>query len=260
MFFRSNKEIKTGELKLSDFNQIWTKFCFLDESGSLSNRTEPYFTVGLLKMSMPYYLQSKILYQRSKLNFHDEIKFNKISKKNIDFAKFVVDSVFDTRSLSFYSYTTHKDSKYFQNNFAEDVWSAYEKITLKLLDAALAEQEILILIADHVTTPKDVKFEVDIKKNFNTSKKRLALSGVCRFDSKSNDLLQIVDLIIGSITYDIKYKNKLVSGDKSKLELVEYIKCKLGTDTFAKGFRNYSFNIFVEQGSGIEANEKGLSS
>ena len=260
MFFKLNKEIKTGNLKLSDYDQIWTKFCFLDESGSLSNRTEPYFTVGLLKMSMPYYLQSKILYQRSKLNFHDEIKFNKISKNNIDFAKFVVDSFFDTRSLSFYSYTTHKDSKYFQNNFANDIWSAYEKITLKLLGASLSEKEILILIADHITTPKDVRFEVNIKKDFNASKKRLALAGVCRFDSKSNDLLQIVDLIIGSITYDIKYQNKLVSGDGYKLNLVEYIKKQLGTDTLTKGFRNRSFNIFVEQDNGVKANEKGLSS
>lgn len=260
MFFKANKEIMTKDLKLSDYNQIWTKFCFLDESGSLSNRTEPYFTVGLLKMSMPYYLQSKILYQRSKLNFHDEIKFNKISKNNIDFAKFVIDAFFETRSLNFYSYTTHKESKYFQNNFAKDIWSAYEKITLKLLGASLAEKEILILIADHITTPKDIKFEVNVKKNFNTSKKRLALSGVCRFDSKSNDLLQIVDLIIGSITYDIKYENKLVSGDKYKLTLVKYIKNKLGTTTFTKGFRNYLFNVFVEQDNGIEAIEKGLSS
>ena len=251
MFFKSKREIKTEDLKLSDYGQIWTKFCFLDESGSLSNRTEPFFTVGLLKMSMPYYLQSKILYQRSKLNFHDEIKFNKISKNNIDFAKFVVGSFFDTRSLGFYSYTTHKESKYFQSNFAKDIWSAYEKITLKLLDASLAEKEILILIADHITTPKDVKFEVNIKKNFNTSKKRLALSGVCRFDSKSNDLLQIVDLLIGSITYDIKYQNKLVSGDEYKLNLVEYIKKQLGTDTLTKGFRNRNFNIFVEQDNGM---------
>lgn len=260
MFFKLNKETKTGDLKLSNYDQIWTKFCFLDESGSLSNRTEPYFTVGLLKMSMPYYLQSKILYQRSKRNFYDELKFNKISKNNIDFAKFVVDSFFDTRSLNFYSYTTHKESKYFQNNFATDIWSAYEKITLKLLDASLSEKEILILIADHITTPKDTKFEVNIKKNFNASKKRLALSGVCRFDSKSNDLLQIVDLIIGSITYDIKYENKLVSGDKYKLDLATYIKKQLGINVFIKGFRNRSFNIFVEQDNGVKANEKGPSS
>lgn len=259
MFFKSNKEIKTEDLKLSDYDQIWTKFCFLDESGSLSNYTEPYFTVGLLKMSMPYYLQSKILYERSKRNFHDEIKFNKISKNNIDFAKFIIDCLFDTRSLSFYSYTTHKKSQYFQNNFSTDIWSAYEKITLKLLGASLGEKEILILVADHVTTPRDVKFEVNIKKNFNGSKKRLALSGVCRFDSKSNDLLQVVDLIIGCINYDIKCENKLIPGSKYKLEIVEYLKNKVGILTFANGFKNHNFNIFIERDSGVVSNEKGPS-
>lgn len=32
MFFKINKEIKTEDLKLSDYDQIWTKFCFLDET------------------------------------------------------------------------------------------------------------------------------------------------------------------------------------------------------------------------------------
>jgi Protein of unknown function (DUF3800) len=256
-FFKNKKEIPTQDLKLSDFDQIWTKFCFLDESGSLSNNTEPYFTVGVLKMSQPYYLQSKILYERNKQNFHDEMKFNKISKQNISFIKFIIDSVFDTNSLNFYSYTTHKGSHYFQKNFSSDVWSAYEKITLKLLDAALSEKEILILIADHITTPKDVKFEVSVKKHLNLSKQRLALAGVCRFDSKANDLLQVVDLIIGCITYDIKCYNQIIPGSQYKLELVRHLKEKLGASTFAEGFRNHNFNVFVEQDGKVK--EKGPS-
>ena len=258
-FFKNNKEIKTEDLKLSDYDQIWTKFCFLDESGSLSNYTEPYFTVGILKMSMPYYFQSKILYERSKQHFYDELKFNKISNNNIGFAKFIIDCLFDTKSLSFYSYTTHKQSQYFQNNFSKDIWSAYEKITLKLLGVSFGEKEILILVADHITTPREVKFEVNIKKNFNESKQRLAIAGVCRFDSKSNDLLQVVDLIIGCINYDIKCEKKLIPGSKHKLELVQYLKEKLGTKTFAKGFKNHNFNIFVEQDDGVFINEKGPS-
>lgn len=250
-FFKNNKEIKTQDLKLVDFDQIWTKFCFLDESGSLSNPTEPYFTVGVLKTSQPYYLQSKILYERSKKNFHDEMKFNKLSKLNIDFAKFVIDSIFETQSLSFYSYTTHKQSSYFQNNFSSGAWAAYEDITLKLMHAALAEKEILILLADHITTPREVKFEVEVKKKFNRSKQRLALAGVCRFDSKSNDLLQVVDLIIGCITYDVKCANNQIPGSKYKLELAQYLKSKLGIATFASGFKNYNFNVFVEQDTGI---------
>lgn len=79
-------------------------------------------------------------------------------------------------------------------------------------------------------------------------KKRLALAGVCRFDSKANDLLQVVDLIIGAITYDIKLSKKAVSGSKYKIELVDFLKAKLGATTFLpQGFKNYNFNIFVDK-------------
>ena len=112
--------------------------------------------------------------------------------------------------ISKYSYSISTKSDYYLKNFDKNPWLAYEQITIKLLEAALSPQEIIILIADHVTTPKDIRFEVEVKKKFNKSKKRLALAGVCRFDSKSNDLLQLVDLLIGAITYDIKFTKKLV--------------------------------------------------
>lgn len=256
-FFRNKKEVPTEDLKLKDFGSIWTKFCFLDETGNLNSEKDPYFTVGIIKMSQPYYLQSKILYERNVKNFHDEMKFNQLSKNNIEFAKFGIGALLDTRSINFYSYTTKKDSWYFKKHFESDQWIAYEKITLKLLDAALSENEILVLIADYVTTPKNIRFEVNTKKNFNTSKKRLALAGVCRFDSKSNDLLQIVDLLVGCITYDLKLSDKVVPGSKAKKEVVQYLKENLGVDSFGQGFKNRSFNIFVERG---EENEKGRSS
>jgi len=92
------------------------------------------------------------------------------------------------------------------------------------------------------------------------------LAGVCRFDSKSNDLLQLVDLLIGAVTYDIKFTKKLVDGARYKLEIVDYLKSKLGAGTFIKGFKNHSFNIFVDKTGRLdmsqnnEVNEKGLSS
>ena len=256
MFFKFTKEKSINDITLSEYDKIWTKFCFLDESGSLNNKTEPYFTIGILKMSTPFYLQSKIAYERTKSNFHDELKFNKLSKNNINFAKIIIDSIFDTKSLSFYSYTTHKKSKYFIKNFSNDEWMAYEEITLKLLDAVLSKREILILIADHIVTPKEIKYEVNIKKYFNKKNNRLSVAGVCRFDSKSNDLLQVVDLLIGAITYDLKLQNNLVSGSFFKTELVGYLKGKLGVSNFVEGFRNNSFNIFVEKDDGSSDHTK----
>lgn len=265
-FFKNNKEIKTEDLKLSDYDQIWTKFCFLDETGTLSDQKEQYFTVGILKMSQPYYLQSKLYFERSKIRFYDEVKFNKLSKNNLAFAKIAIDALFETKSISFYSYSISTQSDYYLKNFDKNPWLAYEQITLKLLNVALSLHEIIILIADYVKTPKEIRFEVDIKKKFNHVAKRLALAGVCRFDSKSNDLLQLVDLLISAITYDIKFKKGLVPGSKCKIELVDYLKRKLGTDNFVKGFKNHNFNVFVDKTDHLDStnnnktNEKGLSS
>ena len=98
---------------------------------------------------------------------------------------------------------------------------------------------------------------VNVKKNFNKSKNKLALAGVCRFDSKSNDLLQITDLLIGCITYDLKLEYDIVSGSKYKIQLSDYLKSKYGIISFKDGFSNYNTKIFVEK---IVANEKGPSS
>jgi len=57
------------ELTLADYKNIWTPFCFIDESGTLDIKSQPYFTVGMIKCSQPYYLQQKIKYIRSKNRF-----------------------------------------------------------------------------------------------------------------------------------------------------------------------------------------------
>ncbi len=265
-FFKFNKEAKTEDLKLSDYDQIWTKFCFLDETGNLNNPTDPFFTVGILKVSQPYYLLNKLQYERNKRNFHDEMKFNKLSKRNIDFAKFAVGALFDARSVYFYSYSVDKEGAYFNREFSGDPWQAYQKIAVRLLkDVALAPKEILILLADHVTVPKHIRFEVDVKKEVNSSLGRLALAGVCRLDSHSNDLLQLVDLMIGTISYDLKIETGAVSGDdEHKTNLLKFLKQNLGAEKFISGFRNRNFNIFVDKDMKLrlplKTNEKGLSS
>lgn len=265
-FFKLNKAIDTKDLKLSDYNQIWTKFCFLDETGSLNDVNDPFFTVGILKLSQPYYLASKIDYERRKRNFHDEMKFNKLSKNNLEFSKFIIDAVFDTRSVNFYSYSVDKDGDYFKREFGGDSWQAYEKLTIRLLkDAVLSDREILILVADYVPAPSHIRYEVNVKKEINNLSGRLALAGVCRFDSRSNNLLQVVDLLVGAISYDLKLASGIIqTGSKYKRRLLERLKNNLGAADFVSGFRNKNFNIFVDKDMKLrlplETNEKGPSS
>jgi len=245
------KDIK---ICLSDYDKIWSKFCFLDESGSLCDGKNPFFTIGIIKCSQPYYLYSKLQYQRTKEGFYDEMKFNKISYKNITFLKFALDAFFDTRSINFYSYTVDKAGAYFKSKFNNDQWLAYEEISIRLLldgvlggDLSNTTNEIIILIADHVTTPKNVRYEVSVKTKINKQRSRLAIAGVCKFDSKGNDLLQVVDLIIGAINYDLKLCFGLVTGDKNKIAFVKHFKKRLGIAGFIDGFRDRKFNVFVDK-------------
>ncbi len=266
---------KSDELKLSDLDKIRTRFCFLDESGNLNDATAPFFTIGVLKCSQPYFVSSRIIYKRQANNFHDELKFNKLSKNNLPFAKEVIKTFFDTRSLYFYSYTLDKQGSYFNREFGGDPWKAYEDISIRLLKSSCVPKdiltEILIVIADYVTTPPDVRFEVNVKRRINEEFHRLAIAGVARFDSRSNDLLQIVDLIIGAINYDLKLSTGLVkSGDRHKRQFVEFLRENIGASNFLQGFRSHMFNIFVDKDirqrlpfaskDGDSINEKGPSS
>ena len=77
----------------------------------------------------------------------------------------------------------------------------------------------------------------------------MAIAGVCRFDSKSNDLLQLADLMVGAISYDLKLATGIIQrGDRYKRRFLEHLKENLGVKNFLEnGFRNYNFNIFVDK-------------
>jgi len=210
------------------------------------------------------------MYERGKRNFYDEMKFNKLSNNNFDFAKFAIDSFFQTSSLKFFSYSLDKEGSYFLREFSNDPWKAYEDISIRVLDAAVRLDEILIIIADHVSTPKDIRFEVNVKRRINDEQKRLCVAGVCRFDSRSNDLLQLADLMVGAINYDLKLAtNLIVTGDKYKRRFLEYFKENVGAKGFIDGFKSHNFNIFVDKdirrrlpivGLDVAENEKRPSS
>ncbi|MDP2926658.1 MAG: hypothetical protein Q8N65_00760 [bacterium] len=124
--------------------------------------------------------------------------------------------------------------------------------------------------ADYVSVPDNVRFEVNVKRKINEKLNRLAVAGVCRFNSKSNDLLQLADLMVGAINYDLKLATKVIlSGDKYKRRFLEHFKENLGIagKSFLElddGFKNYMFNIFIDKDAKrrlfLEANEKGPSS
>lgn len=244
-------------LKLTDYKEIWTPFCFLDESGKLGEVSQPYFTVGMIKCSQPYYLQQKIRYIREINNFWWELKFTDLNKAKLKVALEVLDTLFKTRNIYFSSYSVDKKSKYFKTEFHNDPFFAYEQISQQLLKGNLRKNEALIVLADNIVAPKRSKFEVNIKNKINDEFGRLAITGVCRLDSRTNDLLQLTDLLTGSINYELLLKGKIISAPSyAKGEFVNKFKQNLGTKTLTANFRNYDFNIRHHYSDGFLAKMK----
>lgn len=229
---------------LKEYTKLRTPFCFFDETGNLNDKVNRYFAMGMLKCSQPYFLDYEIQQLRQREKFFDEIKFNKLSKKNINFVLKILGLIFTIPGLKFSSFLINKDDIDFQAEFKNDLWLAYEVFAEKLLIGNISPREIIIVIADYVTTPKDVKFEIKVKHMVNNHFKRLALAGVCRVDSRGVNLIQITDLILGTIAYDYKMKNKLISGDKYKIKFLSEFKKKLKRKNLIGGFRTSNFNVY----------------
>lgn len=246
-------------LCLSDYKDIWTPFCFLDESGTLDIKTQLYFTVGMIKCSQPYFLQQKMRYIRESNNFWWEIKFSDINKAKLKVALLLLDAIFTTRSIFYSSYTIDKRSNYFKKEFHSDPFFAYEQVSKHLLKGNLRKNEILTVLADNVVTPKRNKFEVNIKNDINNEFQRLAVAGVCRLDSKSNDLLQLTDLLTGSINYELMIKENLIPNpSESKVEFVKKFKSNLGVSRLTESFRNFAFNIHYHYNDAADQTKKAI--
>jgi len=101
----------------------------------------------------------------------------------------------------------------------------------------------LTVLADYVTTPKNIRFEVEVKHKINERMKRLAIGGVHRVDSKGVNLIQIVDLFLGAVVYEHKIENKLVTGDKNKIKILRFLLKKLDRRSFIKGLNMKRFKV-----------------
>lgn len=224
---------------------------FFDETGSINDKVNRFFCLGMIKCLQPFYLDSKIRAIRQKNQFYDEIKWNTLSKLKLKVIKEIVETVFDTPGIYFSSIVINKDEIDFAKEFENNPYKAYQGFTEILLKQSIEDNEVLTVLADYVTTPKEIKFEVDVKHNINKTLDRLAIGGIHRVDSKGVNIIQIVDLLIGSVVYCYKRDLKLVSGDKNKVKILNLVLEKVQRENFIGGVSAKKFKV-IEYTSAIK--------
>lgn len=240
---------------LKNYRQIKTPFGFVDETGVLNTTEDPFFGIGLLITQRAPTIYPKFRSLRSKHYFHSELKFNSLTIRSLPLALDFVDALLDSPVSRFTCIFIPKHDKDFdpETYFKNDIFEIYRKFLILLLKESIGKIEILTVLADDYFCPYDDRtldtFEGGIRAIVNNHHDRLAITGICQINSKSNDFIQLTDLILGCVMLDLKIQKKIVdirdlsSTKRLQLELLNALKVKLGMKKSGSFFlKNGVFN------------------
>ena len=230
------------------FKDIKTSFCFLDETGLLYSARDKFFALGIIKSEKPQRLYNRIRKIRDKYNYREELKWANLDRKiRFDVAREFF-NVFLDEDVKFNSIILDKDELDFKKYYQNNMYRVYRSFSVVLLKLILGKdpKEITTLLADDYFTPDNEDLEDAIKAFVNDHYKKFVVSGVCQINSKSSDLIQLTDLILGAIVYDLKKQVGLVKNQntyKRKFLNFTYQKLKIKKSFFRNkfGFRTRKY-------------------
>lgn len=214
---------------------------FLDETGAIAR--DRIFAVGLMKAAEPARLLRDIQKLRDRRHWYEEFKFTDVTKKVLPLYREFVDLVVyaDTQ---FFCFVADREQADPVRRFGTH-WEAYGKLAQQLTVAGIRTAELITILADNYSTPDDVLFEESLKASVNRRLRRLAVTSVCRLDSKSSDGLQAVDMFTSGIAFEFRAAASLASEKSVKAELSRHIRSALGTASCLTGWRNQRHSVAV---------------
>lgn len=239
------------------FKDIKTCFYFLDETGLLDSTRDKFFALGIIKCCEPQKLYNRIRKIRHKYNYTEELKWSKIDRKiRFDIAREYF-NIFLEEDAKFNCIILNKDELDFRRHFQNNLYKVYQNFTITLLKLAIGKtpNEVVVLLADDYFTPDGIDLEDRIKKFTNDHYKNFVVAGVCQINSKSSDLLQLTDLILGAILYDLKKQNNLIENQNTfKRKFLNFVYQKLKIKkSFFKNWIGFKTRNYVLSGDKIRA-------
>lgn len=226
----------------SERGRLENAFVFLDETGRLPVLRDRFFGVGMLKCPEPAVIQRPIQTLRDREQFRAEIKWSEVRQGNIRIYRQALKCFFDCEESTFACFIADKKANNPLNRFG-DQWKAYERLSAQLLVGNIKPSEQVTVLADEYSTPAGITFEENIRDAVHLKLQRQAIVGVCRMRSTGVDLFQVLDLILGAVSYDHKIAAGLIHGRNPKGRLLNHIKDRLGVDTFVGGVKTPRVNV-----------------
>ncbi|MDP9297919.1 MAG: DUF3800 domain-containing protein [Actinomycetota bacterium] len=217
-----------------------TALGFLDETGTISS--DRFFAVGFLKLTEPSVLARAIQHLRDQRNWYAEIHFTDVNRFNLPMYLRVVDTVASTPACYFSCFVSDRNHADPIQRFGTP-WLAYQALAQQLIIGSIKPRELVAVLADNYSTPPHVLFEQDVKYEVNRRLGRLAVTSVCRLDSKSADPLQLVDLMTGAVTHEFRQDAGIAGARSPKGKLAAHVREQFGFDSALDRVKLPSFNV-----------------
>lgn len=221
---------------LKNFRQIKTSFVFIDECGSLSDSSDQYFGLGSFKIYRPSTLYPLFRSIRDKFQYKPELKFRRLSNLSLPPAKAFLTAAMANEGGFFKAMIIPKNHPDFDivQYFNNDSFEVYKKFLVILLKKNINEIDLITVLADDYFAPFSPKklesFEGGVRALTNSHFERLAVTGICQISSNSSDFIQLVDLILGCVMFDLKIQKRLIEptmltgSQQIKFELLNHFK------------------------------------
>lgn len=237
--------------------EICLNLIYCDESCHLENDDSDIMVLGSVKINENlksiYFDQIRNLKQKHGMSSWNEIKWTKVSNSKIDFYLDIIDWFFES-DINFRGLVALNKKELDHTQFSNgdyDLW--YYKMYFRLLDPLLEwGQECRVFI-----DIKDTRGGVRVKKlqevlcnniyDFNGS----VLKNIQQIHSNQSELLQICDLIIGSLSY---YHRGLYNehNDSAKNKLISHIRYRYGINYNVSSYKSEKkFNLFIWKPVGV---------
>ena len=224
--------------------EIYNIYC--DESCHLLNDQNKTFVLGAIWVEKDkvekIFEELRNLKKKHHLATNFEAKWVKVSKSKVDYYLDLVNYFFNNLNLHFRGVVVPDKGILNHSAFAQDHDTWYYKMFYLLLNVLIKENSEYYLYMDIKDTKSNDKV-LELKRILNiASIEDVAIAKAQQIRSHEVELMQVVDILLGALSYAHRNLNK----NEGKRKLIELITTRVGKEILSSSVINENkFNILV---------------
>jgi hypothetical protein len=199
-----------------------TSTIYTDDSGVKAAGSH-ILVIGGIKIRRHGQLMRAIRHVREEADFRREFKFTGITRGSLSAYFALIDQLEKSDAHIVATVTQRPVGENAAN------WTFYAEVTTRLLRGNINRNELVTVMMDMVSTPRNVAFEDVVKGKINKRLGALRVTTAACLDSRSSDGLQVADMVASAIAFERRrVAGESGSANSNKARVVNRLKEAFG--------------------------------